>query len=130
MNATKRKKLEAAGWAVGTAAEFLGLDEAEAAIVEMKLSMASRLKTLRKKRSFTQGNLAEYIHSSQSRIAKLEAADKSASLDLYVRALVALGETPAQIGKVIAVKVKGAPAKSARKLASKPRTKKMAKSRA
>jgi len=114
MNATKQKKLEAGGWSVGSAADFLGLDEAEEAIVEMKLSMASRVKTLRRKKGLTQRELAEHIRSSQSRMAKLETADRSASLELYVRALVSLGETPVQIGKVIGVQLKRVPAKGRR----------------
>lgn len=129
MKHTKLKKLEAAGWAVGSAAEFLGLDEAEQAIVEMKLSVASRLKALRQERGLTQNMLAARIRSTQSRMAKLEAADKSASLELYFRALVSMGETPAQIGKIIAVQVKPTP-KAKRKSRAKSGSKKKAKSRA
>ena len=36
MKNTKRAKLEAAGWAVGSVKEFLGLSEAESAIIDMK----------------------------------------------------------------------------------------------
>jgi len=36
MDKAKQKRLEAAGWTVGTAAEFLGLSDEEA-IVEMRL---------------------------------------------------------------------------------------------
>lgn len=35
----KRKRLEAAGWKVGSAAEFLALDDDEAAAIEMKLDL-------------------------------------------------------------------------------------------
>ena len=38
MKANRRKKLEAAGWKVGTAKEFLKLSAEEAAFVELKLA--------------------------------------------------------------------------------------------
>ena len=38
MDAAKRKKLEAAGWRIGSAAEFLTLSEEEAAYVEVHLA--------------------------------------------------------------------------------------------
>lgn len=42
MKAAKRKKLEAAGWKVGCAREFLGLSDEEAAFVELKLTNRKR----------------------------------------------------------------------------------------
>jgi hypothetical protein len=39
MKKRKRRKLEAAGWAVGSAQEFLSLSDADAALIEMKLSL-------------------------------------------------------------------------------------------
>ena len=41
MNDTKRKKLEQAGWAVGSASDFLELSESEEVIVDIKLALAS-----------------------------------------------------------------------------------------
>ena len=40
MKKAKKERLEAAGWRVGTAEEFLGLSKEEAAFVEMKLALA------------------------------------------------------------------------------------------
>ena len=104
MKATKKKKLEKAGWTVGSASEFLELQPAEEVIVAMKLALASKLKTLRKERRLTQEQLAKLIGSSQSRIAKMETADKSVSLELFIRSLASLGASRSQIGKVIATK--------------------------
>ncbi len=42
MRKRKKAKLEAAGWRVGTAAEFLKLSKEEAAMIEIKLSLARR----------------------------------------------------------------------------------------
>jgi transcriptional regulator with XRE-family HTH domain len=45
--------------------------------------------------------LAERLHSSQSRIAKIEAADETVSLDLLIRSLLALGASSQDLAKVI-----------------------------
>src|SRR5262245_35527194 len=87
MKSSKRKKLNAAGWKVADTREFLGLSDEEAALVEMKLALAGHLRQRRLSRRISQVELAEQLGSSQSRIAKMEAADASVSLDLLVRAL-------------------------------------------
>jgi transcriptional regulator with XRE-family HTH domain len=45
--------------------------------------------------------LAHRLGSSQSRVAKLEAADRSVSLDLIMRSLLAIGATATDIAKWI-----------------------------
>lgn len=93
MHAEKRKRLEAAGFCVGDATDFLQLLPEEVAFVEMKLSLSRYLKELRLKNKLSQENLAKKINSSQSRVAKIEAADPSVSLDLVVRTILAIGAT-------------------------------------
>lgn len=85
------KRLRAAGWKAGSAAEFLGLTESEAALVELKLALVGAVRRTRQKRGLSQIDLAQRMRSSQSRIAKIEAGDASVSLDLIVRALIAAG---------------------------------------
>ncbi len=46
--------------------------------------------------------LAKLVKSSQSRVAKMEAADDSVSLDLLVRSLFALGTSGPELGRMIA----------------------------
>ncbi len=104
MKPAKKKKLEKAGWTVGSTSGFLELQPAEEIIVAMKLALASKLKALRQQSRLTQAQLAKQIGSSQSRIAKMETADKSVSLELLVRSLASLGASRSQIGKVIATK--------------------------
>ncbi len=104
MKATKRKKLQEAGWTVGSASEFLELSKSEETIVSMKLALASKLKALRRERRLTQQQLAKQIGSSQSRVAKMETADKSVSIDLFIRSLASLGASRMQIGKIIGTK--------------------------
>ncbi|MEW6213448.1 MAG: helix-turn-helix transcriptional regulator [Acidobacteriota bacterium] len=102
MNAAKRKKLEAAGWRVGSAQEFLSLSEEESVIVGIKLALADAVKKQREKRNLTQIELAAMMRSSQSRIAEIEAGDPSVSLDLLVRAALAAGATRKDIAKALA----------------------------
>lgn len=47
MNAIKRRKLEAAGWKFGDAAEFLQLTPQEAAYIESMMASAQSLRELR-----------------------------------------------------------------------------------
>ena len=120
MKASKRKKLENAGWKVGSAPEFLELSDAEAMLINMKLSLAKKVKELRQSKKITQNELAKLIGSSQSRVAKLETADRSVSMELLVRSLATLGASRAQIGKIVGTKVT-----SQRKTASKKRVAKV-----
>ncbi|NNN04634.1 MAG: helix-turn-helix transcriptional regulator [Elusimicrobia bacterium] len=102
MNEAKRRKLEAKGWRVGDAQDFLGLSDQEAAFIEVKLKLAQSLRAKRQKRGIGQIPFAKIIHSSQSRVAKMEAADSSVSVDLLVRSHLALGTSGAELGRIIA----------------------------
>jgi hypothetical protein len=102
MKNEKRKKLEQAGWQVGSAPEFLGLSAAEEAFIELKLALAKSLFHQRTARALTQAGAARLLGSSQSRFAKMEAADATVSCDLLIRALLDLGATPAALARAIA----------------------------
>ena len=99
LDTTKRKKLEQSGWRVGTAEEFLNLSPEEAAYAEVKIHLAQKLVKRRKSLRMSQVAVAKRIHSSQSRVAKMEAGDPSVSIDLLVRSLIALGETEQALQK-------------------------------
>ncbi len=101
MRSDKQKRLEKAGWKVGDAADFLRLNEDERRFVEMKLALAEGLRERRTKLGVTQEDLARRLASSQSRVAKMEAADRTVSLDLLVRGLLALGATRQEIARLI-----------------------------
>lgn len=101
MKTTKRTGLERAGWRIGTAADFLKLTPEEQQFVELKLALAGGVRQLRERRGLTQGDLAKHLGSSQSRIAEMEAADASVSLDLLVRSLLSIGATTSDIAKLI-----------------------------
>ena len=102
MRESKRKRLESTGWRVGSTAEFLNLSPEEAAYVELKIKLASKLREWRARRRLTQGDLARRVKSSQSRVAKMEAGDPSVSLDLLIRTLLALGASSREIARIIA----------------------------
>lgn len=101
MRASKQKNLEAAGWKVASTAEFLGLSDAEEILVTMKVALAKRVRSMRQEKRITQLGLAKLIGSSQSRVTKLETADRSVSMELLIRSLVAMRATRAQIGKIM-----------------------------
>ena len=108
MKKDKLKKLERAGWRVGTVADFLGLSKSEAALVELKLGLGKSLRERRVRRGVSQQSLARLLRSSQSRVAKMEAGDPSVSLDLLVRSLLAIGVTREEVGRAIARPLKKA----------------------
>lgn len=101
MNALKKVRLQRAGWVAGDAAMFLNLNPQEAQFVELKLALAAGVRQLREQRGMTQAALAKQLGSSQSRIAKIEAADRSVTVDLMMRSLLAIGATPGVIAKLI-----------------------------
>jgi DNA-binding XRE family transcriptional regulator len=102
MEVRKRHRLKAAGWKMGSAADFLGLSDEESALVEMKIALSSRVKTWRTRAHMTQAALAKRLTSSQSRVAKIEAGDPTVSLDLLVRASLATGATPREVASAFA----------------------------
>lgn len=101
MQATKRKKLAAAGWKAGSADEFLELTPEESAYLEMKLVLGSSLRERRLKKRISQEELARLVKSSQSRVAKMEAGDPGVSIDLLMKSLLALGASPKEVAKAI-----------------------------
>ena len=110
MERGKRKRLEKAGWRIGTAAEFLELSDVEEALVDMKLLLGTRLRKTREQHNLTQTDLAVRMGSSQSRVAKMEAGDPGVSLDLLVQGLLAAGATRREIASALTPRKKAASA--------------------
>ena len=104
MKKEKRARLVEAGWSIGDATDFLELTKEESAFVEMKIALARSLKRRRQSRKWTQTQLAEAIGSSQPRVAKMEAADSSVSIDLLVKALLSMGATRSDLARVISAR--------------------------
>jgi ribosome-binding protein aMBF1 (putative translation factor) len=94
-----RKKLPR-GWAEGSARDLLQLSDDEAAIVEMRVRLARKVREKRIAKGLTQQELAERMQSTQPRVARMEQA--GASLELLIRALFALGANRKEIARLLA----------------------------
>ena len=101
MEPAKKKRLKDQGWKLGSASEFLEISPEESILIDIKLALSLNLKE-RRQRLMTQAELAEKINSSQPRIAKAENGDDSVSIELLIRAMLATGATPQDIGQIIA----------------------------
>lgn len=102
MGEAKKERLRRDGWAVGDASDFLELTPEEAEFVEMRLSLARAVRELRAERGLSQTELAQRVGSSQSRVAKMEAADRSVSVDLMIRCLLRIGAHRADVAAYVA----------------------------
>jgi DNA-binding XRE family transcriptional regulator len=101
MSKSKRIKLEKMGWKFGSADKFLELSAEESAYIELKLALSDKLKAKRLSSKLTQAELAKIMHSSQSRVAKMEAGDPAVSIDLLIKSLLALGVSRKELGRSI-----------------------------
>ncbi|MBM3161736.1 MAG: helix-turn-helix domain-containing protein [Chlorobi bacterium] len=101
MDVQKQKKLEAAGWKIGNAEDLLELDQVESSFIALKIALSQHLKTRRQSLRLTQKEFAGMIHSSQSRVAKMEAGDPGVSLDLLVKSLLTLKTSKEDIEKIL-----------------------------
>jgi predicted XRE-type DNA-binding protein len=97
--ATRAARFEKAGWKTTTVQAFLGLSDDDMAIIEVKVALAKRLRAQRTRAGLSQVEVARIVHSSQPRVAKMEAADKTVSIDLLVKALVKTGVSVQEIGR-------------------------------
>lgn len=112
MDPEKRKRLEAAGFKFGDAADFLGLSEAERQIVELRVYLARAVRVGREVKAWTQKQLTTAIGSSQSRVAKIESAAADVTVDLMLKALFTVdGQWPSEPPKVKPVVKRKAKAK-------------------
>jgi predicted XRE-type DNA-binding protein len=91
MDATKRKAIEAAGWKVGDAADFLGMSGGERQLLDARVALAQAIRLQRESVNMSQKELGERMNTSQPRVAKIERAASDVSLDQLVRALTAAG---------------------------------------
>ena len=106
MRAEKKRQLERAGWLVGDAGDFLGLSAEQRRFIEAKLALADGLRQRRERLGLTQAALAERLGSSQSRVAKMEAAHRSVSTDLLLKSLFQLGAGPSDVAKLLTTKAR------------------------
>ena len=84
---------EKSEWVQGSVKEFLSLSDADMELIETRLAASRLLKATRQRKNLTQAAAAKALHTSQSRLAKMESGDPSVSLDLLVKSLYSLGIT-------------------------------------
>jgi ribosome-binding protein aMBF1 (putative translation factor) len=101
MRSEKRKRLERAGWTVADAGAFLGLSAEERRFVETRLALAAGFRQRREQLGLTQTEAARRLGSSQSRVAKMEAADMTVSTDLLLRSLFHLGASRQAVARLL-----------------------------
>ena len=73
----------------------------EATFVETKLALSTCAHQHRTSQNLSQAMLAKRLKSSQSRVARMESADATVSIDLLLRALFALGLKPKDVAMAI-----------------------------
>jgi len=79
------------GWVEGSTKDFLNLSNADMEYIEMRRALSHLLKVHRQHCHLTQVQAASRLHTSQSRLAKMESGDPTVSLDLMVQSLFRLG---------------------------------------
>jgi predicted transcriptional regulator len=79
----------------------LARSPAEDQYIELRRILARGVMFRRLDKNVTQARLAKLMGSSQSRVAKMEAADPSVSLDLLIRALFVLGASRRDLMKML-----------------------------
>ncbi len=72
MDSAKRKKLEAAGWKVGDAADFLEMNDVERQLLDARVKLATAIRRQRKACRLSQKELGIKLGTSQPRVAKIE----------------------------------------------------------
>ena len=91
MDLSKRKAIEAAGWKVGDAADFLDMSDEERQLLEARVELALAVRRQREAIHLSQKQLGAMLKTSQPRIAKIERAASDVSMDQLVRAFTAAG---------------------------------------
>ena len=100
MDAAKRKALQAAGWRIGDAADFLRMNDVERQLLDARVKLALAIRRQRLARKLSQKQLGAKLKTSQPRVAKIERAAADVSLDQLVRAFAAAGgKFVVQVGK-------------------------------
>ena len=72
--------------------------------MEIRHRLARAVRTVRAEHHVSQAQLARILGLSQSRVARIEAGDRSVSLDLMVRALLGLGLAHQELGRWLGAK--------------------------
>jgi len=109
MKKSKRKALEAAGHQVfDDAADAFGLSEIEKLALDLRAGLGAEIRARREAVSMSQSELATRMGTDQSRISRLERGSPNVSLDIYIRALGALGVSRRTATRVVTAAMRAA----------------------
>ena len=97
MTEKKKKMLEANGYRVVDSANWLGLSNEEAQIVDMRVALAQELERVRKAKGVTQAELARRVGTKQSGVARMINNPDTSTMDNLIKGLIALGEPISKI---------------------------------
>ncbi len=101
MDEEERAILKAMGYAVvDDATDWLGLDEIERQLVDLRVRLGREVRRRRAEAGLTQGPMADPIGTAQPRAAKLEGAAEGDGLDLLMRAFFASGGKIADLASI------------------------------
>ena len=102
MEKKKKNLLKKHGLKVGTVTEFLDLSKEDEIMIELRLSLGELISSARKRMKISQEKLAKKLGSSQSRVAKMEQADPTVSIDLLIKSLIRMGVDRKEVARAIA----------------------------
>ncbi len=91
MDAAKRKLIEAAGWKIGDAADFLEMSDQERQLLDTRVKLALAIRQQREALHLSQKQLGALLKTSQPRVAKIERAASDVSMDQLIRAFTMAG---------------------------------------
>ena len=91
MDAAKRKVIEAAGWKVGDAADFLEMSDEERQLLDARVKLALAIRQQREALHLSQKQLGAMLKTSQPRVARIERAASDVSMDQLIRAFTVAG---------------------------------------
>ncbi len=91
MDERERAALEAAGFRIGDAEDFLELTDEERRLVELRVAVSRAVRARREEQGLTQEQVAKKLKTSQPRVAMIEAGASAVSLDSMFRGLFVLG---------------------------------------
>ena len=104
MDVEKRSRLKAKGWVEVDLADWLGLDDADMRVIDLRVSLVKAIRRRREAAGVGQTVLARRIGTSQPNIAKIEAGGIGVSLDLLMTVSFATGGRMAELAGVVDVK--------------------------
>jgi DNA-binding XRE family transcriptional regulator len=91
MDDEKRARVKAKGWVEVDLYDWLGLDEADMRVIELRVALVKAIRHRREGAGISQAQLARRIGTAQPNIAKIEAGGIGVSLDLLMTVFFATG---------------------------------------